>query len=255
MEKIIGIDIGGTEVKGIVWSQGKVLKEFVVPTPKDLKTFGLVLKSLVNTLDSESEIEKIGIGVAGRVNRKTFQIIDSPNLPFLNGYRFSKLIPGRYKIKLENDARCFALAESVLGQGKKYNNFIAITLGTGIGSGLVSQGKLYFGTHDNAGEIGHIPAGSKQTYEQLFQAAKVQKDVMVVGRLLGELLVTVMRTVDVQAAILGGGFTQSHYKTFLPVLRSNLKTWLKRPQLFPEVKISKIKQAGAVGAALLFQKP
>jgi glucokinase len=255
MEKIIGLDIGGSKINAVVLQGIKVVKNQTVPTPHNLKSLEILLKGLVNTLDPKNEVKKIGIGIAGQIDPKGQRVVYSPNLRFVEKCNFSTLFLERVRVKVENDARCFAWANRQLGIGKRIKNFVGLTLGTGIGSGVVLEGKLYRGAYGGAGEVGHMPADGDHTYEELFQRARNKKDFAHMGRLVGNLLASITRVIDIEAVILGGGVTQNHHWQFLPQAVRVMKSQFKFSHAKPKVLVSKINSAGAIGAALLFQKP
>src|SRR6056297_2266728 len=127
-DKIIGIDIGGTKVRGILWNGGKVLKTKEITTPENLVNFKLELNNLIKFL---GETNKIAIGVAGVV--KGSKLIESVNIPYIKNFDFTTLefIPPNWKM-LDNDARCFARAEYSLDSYDNLKNVFYITIGTGI---------------------------------------------------------------------------------------------------------------------------
>ncbi len=156
--KAIGIDIGGSEIKaGIITNKGKILKKIKIETNSIHGKKSLIknLERIIKKLDSK-EIKGIGIGFAGGVDSKKGQIIQSPNIPSMNNVFLVKELKKKFrkKIILENDAALMALAEALIGAGKKYSIVVGLTAGTGIGSGLIINKKIYSGK-DNLTEIGH----------------------------------------------------------------------------------------------------
>ena len=162
MELKIGVDIGGTEIKaGLVDKKGNVIKKVVVLTEADqgknvvieniLKAISLVLKA-----KRFRKNPPIGVGCPGPLDHKKGIIGDSLNLPLKN-VRLLDIIKKRFKTKvaLDNDANCFILGEALYGSGKGCNNLIGLTLGTGVGGGIVINKEIYRGK-GNAAELGHI---------------------------------------------------------------------------------------------------
>jgi glucokinase len=149
---VIGTDIGGTNLRvGIVNNKGKVLKKTKRPVSED------VLNELVEEIEAlreEGPFSAIGLGVAGVVDRGRGIVVRSPNLPQINGVPFVKALQERFSLPvfIENDANAHALGEAWLGAGKKFKSFVLLTLGTGIGGGVVHKGQLL----DIAAELGHI---------------------------------------------------------------------------------------------------
>ncbi|MBN4049229.1 ROK family protein, partial [archaeon AH-315-M20] len=117
-----------------------------------------IIKNIISSIKrvKTGKISGIGIGSPGPMNYKKGIITNPVNLSFRNT-PLRKLIQDKFKIKtyLDNDANCFALAEAVFGQCKKYENVVGITLGTGFGGGFVINKKIYHG-RNNAAELGHV---------------------------------------------------------------------------------------------------
>jgi glucokinase len=173
-----GIDIGGTNTKIVLATeQGKALIGRQVPTPavsdkSSEKIDDLLIRNMKDFLDdpstkkalSESSdsqgIEGIGIGIAGLIDRKYGTVLQSPNIPALNGLRLREKFETAFSLPvvLENDANIYAYGEKWIGAGKEFDNFVMLTLGTGLGGGLIYKGNLYEGPV----EIGHmtiVPSG------------------------------------------------------------------------------------------------
>ncbi len=168
MRVAIGIDIGGTNTKFVLVSEdGKVLRNKQIPTPAvsagdTEKMDDLLIKSLKEFLGTEatSGIVGIGMGVAGLIDRKNGKVIDSPNITSINNLPIRDRLEKEFSMPviLENDANTYAYGEKWVGSGKDYENFVVITLGTGLGGGLIYNGELYEGP----AEIGHmtiVPSG------------------------------------------------------------------------------------------------
>ena len=161
---ILGIDIGGTKcavIKAKADGENiKMLDKRKIPTRLDI-TPEEMIKSLISLedemLDSETA-EKIGISCGGPLNSVTGTIEGPPNLPGWINVKIADILEKHYKApaKLMNDADACAAAEWKFGAGKGTQNMIFLTFGTGLGAGLILNGKLYSGTNGNAGEIGHI---------------------------------------------------------------------------------------------------
>ncbi len=167
---VIGIDIGGTGTKfGIVDRVGNVLFSSEISTKKhtEIETFIDELHdSLIPLIEKAGGIGRIkGIGVgAPNGNYYTGTIEYAPNLPWKGIIPLSKIIQDKFKLPvvLTNDANAAALGEMMYGAAQGMNDFIMITLGTGVGSGIVANGKLIYGHDGFAGELGHtiiIPDG------------------------------------------------------------------------------------------------
>ena len=166
MKKRIGIDVGGTNVKlALVDDKGKILYSNSVPTRAEMGyeyTVNNIKQAIYDLMKetklSTKDIEGIGFGFPGQVDYKSGIVRNAPNIPGWNDVPIAKLIEDEFKIptRVDNDVRCAALGELNYGAGKGCENLVCITIGTGIGSGLIINGKLVRGASNAAGEIGHI---------------------------------------------------------------------------------------------------
>ena len=143
----VGIDIGATNIKFVLLNELKVIKKEKIPTPKNKEKLIKVLKENINNLISDipqSKIKGIGIGVPGPLNKERDFILNPPNLKCLSNCPLSKIIQKDLKIitVMENDVSCFVLAETILGSAKGAEIVAGITLGTGVGGGVIWKGKL-----------------------------------------------------------------------------------------------------------------
>jgi len=168
---LIGVDMGGTNVRmGIVTPEGKVLKKVQYRT--DISKGGLALferlvsnlKDLVQENFKESnQLIGIGIGVAGPIDMKKGLIMEPPNLPGLKGFPLRDFLREKISspIAIENDANAFTLGEGWVGAAKGCKHYCGITLGTGVGGGIVVAGKILHGVEGMAGEVGHMVINPK----------------------------------------------------------------------------------------------
>ncbi len=162
---VIGIDIGGTNtVFGIVDARGQVVASDSIKTLKhsNFDDYIAQLKEGVNRLlranDAENKIQGIGIG-APNANYYTGEIINPPNLPWGNEIPLARKVSEAFNgipVAITNDANAAALGEMTYGAARGMRDFIMITLGTGVGSGIVVNGQLVYGHDGFAGELGHV---------------------------------------------------------------------------------------------------
>lgn len=252
-DSLIGLDIGGSKITGVVFSGKKILKAITVPTPKTLPSFKATVKKLVESLSLSLQVKGVGVGVAGVVDRQKCVLKFSPNLKFLTGLDFREIFSQFKRIKLENDAKCFAVAEHALGQGKAYKNFVGITLGTGIGAGVVINGQLYLGESGNAGEVGHAVLADGVSLESLYQKARDNSDYKKISILAGCLFANLYNSFGIKTFILGGGLAGKQTEKYLAAAVEISKKYILDPEGEVKVLVSEIPNAGAVGAALLFK--
>ena len=162
----IGIDVGGTNVKiALVDSDGKIGYSNTIPTRAEMGYEYTInnMKQAIRDLMTETklsakDIEGIGFGLPGQADFKSGIVRLITNIPGWVEIPLAKMIEDEFHIpiRIDNDVRCAALGELNFGAGKGCENLICITVGTGIGSGLIINGKLVRGASNAAGEIGHI---------------------------------------------------------------------------------------------------
>tara|TARA_R110002051_G_scaffold32126_2_gene72385 strand:- start:6786 stop:7757 length:972 start_codon:yes stop_codon:yes gene_type:complete len=166
---VLGIDIGGSLTKvGLVTREGNILEKTVFktnaqnPFPIFMEKLKLEVGTLLQKWEGEIEILSIGVG-APNANPYTGQIENPPNLKWGKTTSISKIINQTFKlpVSLANDANAAALGEMLFGAAKGMKNFVALTLGTGLGSGIIVNGQLLIGEHGAAGEIGHVNVDTK----------------------------------------------------------------------------------------------
>jgi glucokinase len=147
----IGIDIGGTNMRlGLVSEDGEVVKKIKEPTSDG------IMDDVCRAVDSifSDEIAGIGIGVAGLVDKEKGRVWSSPNLRVVEGIDLVGELANKYAVRviIENDANAAALGEMWTGAGKDFSDFVLLTLGTGIGGGLICGRRLL----NVSAEIGHM---------------------------------------------------------------------------------------------------
>ncbi|HZK39752.1 MAG TPA: ROK family protein, partial [Clostridia bacterium] len=173
MKYSLGLDIGGTKCAVVLGQsvlpqeslEGFIVDKLDFPTQQK-RGWRAVIDEFFSVCDSillrnalkASDITAIGISCGGPLSSAQGVIYSPPNLPDWDGVPIVALFNERYGVPvyLQNDANACALAEWRFGAGKGYSNLIFLTFGTGMGAGLILDGKLYSGTNDMAGEVGHI---------------------------------------------------------------------------------------------------
>jgi len=194
MKSAVCLDIGGTYVKySIITEDGKIFnnqKERTCKTGREglVRQVMNIISRLVE-LSKDYEIKGIGISSGGQVDNKTGKIIyATDNLPGWTGVELGKMVSEHFKMAcfVENDVNAAALGELYYGNGKGYDDFVCLTIGTGIGGALVQNGKLVRGAAGSAGEIGHMiikahgrkcNCGNRGCYEQYASVTALKRDV------------------------------------------------------------------------------
>src|SRR3989338_1214541 len=278
MTQYLGVDVGGTKIHAaLIDASLKTIRKTTTPTePKKGRKH--TIKNIINAI-KEIEAGKprtTGIGMPGYTDSKGKQQI-TPNIPSFTNYPLKKELEKKLgrKIRMENDAHCFMLAESSAGAAKGMKNAIGLTLGTGIGGGAITEGKLLHGKNGGAAHFGHTITekgktleelcggknlekrhyeltGRKMTAQQIFKSkGKKQKEIIKeYYKNLATGITNLINTFNPEAVILGGGISKSiQLKRLQKEIRKRANTPLTK-----ETKILKSRlgsKAGVVGAAIL----
>lgn len=253
MEKTIGLDIGGTKITGIVWDGKEIVRELTIVTPRTLFEFRHNLGKLVNFLRGKDKISRLGVGMAGFVDRKNKKILASPNIRYIQNFSFPINFKeyGFKKIFADNDASCFLRAEMAMGQTKGLKNVVGLIFGTGVGGAFFLDGRHYRGFENLGGEVGRLPFGYNVTWEKEYQKARDKRDFRQLGTITTQALYSLIKILNPEAFVLGGSVAAVEGKKFLPRVRKELGVLLGGQQAVPEIFVSKLTNAGAIGAALL----
>jgi glucokinase len=271
----LGIDIGGTSIVAARFSDNEMLDKKEVPTGAD-RPAGQIMESLYEAiaLVLTPEVVGIGIGMPGFMNVETGEIMQINNIPSFNGYAIKPRVEEKFNLPTfqNNDANCFALGETYYGAGKKYTNLVGVTLGTGLGGGIILNRKIHTGLMGGAGELGCVPfhggisedicsaALFKNKYRttgtELYKKAKAgdQAALAVFDELahnIGELFRIVMYVLAPEAFIVGGSVANSWDLLEKP-LREEVNNFLV-PMISKNVDLVKaeLDNAGLYGAAAL----
>lgn len=290
----LGIDIGGTKIKaGIVDQAGQVLT--VIQEQTNIKDLMGQLFSTIERLSLNENIsfDAIGIGSAGQVNVKDGSILSATaNLPGWAGTKVKQQIEERFHLPaiIDNDANCAAYAEMEIGAAINLENFICITLGTGVGAGIILNKQLYHGSNGGAGEVGHMiylpegrpcNCGKRGCWEQYVSGSALRLDIKeaafadqnlnpeelfklakenhpIAGQILERFItnlavgiVSIQNILDLDSFIVGGGVINSS-PYWWALFLAKLNTITSQP---PNVRIAMLKNdAGMLGAAFLARK-
>ncbi len=290
----IGVDVGGTNIKAaLVDKDGRIKRKIKVKTDA-ARGKSVVLDKIIKCIEAVSfgiekkELVGIGIGVPGIIDRKKGRIIMLPNIPGFENFSLAARIRKKFgmPVLIENDASCVVLAEYLFGAGKGAKNLVCLTLGTGIGGGIIIDGKLYHG-RGNAGEIGHITAepkgircscgnyGCSEEYISTKAFRRLAKKVKLgvtepadieklarngntkalrvyseIGRHLGLLLSDLVKVLDPKLILLGGGIAKSGNLILTPAKKELRKRVYFTP---PKIRLAALGEwGGAIGSASMF---
>ena len=171
---LIGVDLGGTNMRvGMVTSDGRMVHRLILPTRVTLgldKVVERIIKAIQEVINQTivpgNQIKGIGIGSPGTINIQSGIIISSPNFPKWKQVPLKHMIEEKLSIPtfMDNDANAFAFGEKWVGAGKEVKSLVCLTLGTGVGGGIILNGRIWHGADGMAAEIGHmtvLPDGLK----------------------------------------------------------------------------------------------
>ncbi len=276
MEKaILGLDIGGTSIKGGVLVKGHLEDIRAIPTPaQESKEY--ILETIASFIDSYSHYDfvGIGIGIPGLVDSREGIVLGLANIPSFQHVELKKFLTGRFSkpVFVNNDANCFAIGVYKYGVGKPFKNLVGITLGTGVGGGIVINGHLYSGMYSAAGEWCSAPyldhnfeyycsgkffhnvyhSKPKALAKQALTGDPVAMQAFdEFGRHLGELLKMILYSLAPEAIVLGGSIRKT-YPLFKKSLFKTLETFAY-PTVLANLKIliSELDETAIHGAVAL----
>jgi glucokinase len=273
--KTIGIDLGGTNVRAGLVVHGKVQNILSRKLDKTGSASEIIIQlfELTDQLVTEP-VDAIGIGVPGLVNQERGMVFDVLNIPAWKEMPLKHLVEERYQVPVlvNNDANCFALGEYYFGKGLKGGNLVGLTIGTGLGSGIILNGKLYSGKYCGAGEFGMIDYldnfieyyASGQYFgnvykvdgEVVFQRAtggdaEALKMYSEMGTHLGNAIKTILYALEVDQIILGGSVRHA-YPFFADAMWQRIRTFAYKEVIDKlAIEISELENSGILGAAAL----
>ncbi|WP_088009477.1 ROK family protein [Indiicoccus explosivorum] len=290
MVKVAGIDIGGTKIRmAVVDETGNVFHDERIKT--EIPLYPYLEKHVLRLMENHPEVEAIGIGTHGFVDPVNGRIIyATETLPGWTGTEVKKQLEqatGK-RVEVENDANCAVLAEAAFGAAKGKERVVCLTIGTGLGGGILWDGKLLSGgPHGGAAEVGHMllypggvtcTCGRKGCFEQYVSGTALRRRIQEAGldiapdelfikaesdpaarevvegfvKDLAYIISTLQAALDMELVVIGGGVSESA-EHWWHLLSKELDRVLLHPL---EVKIAQHENdAGILGASLLVQGP
>jgi glucokinase len=274
-KKTIGIDLGGTHIRGGLVNEDNLSSIFTqrINPQGSVEEVVEELFALADRLVNRS-VQAIGIGVPGLVDTEHGIVYDVVNIPSWKQVPLGHLLQDRYKlpVHINNDANCFALGEFYFGKGRGYNSMIGLTVGTGLGSGIVLNKKLYEGRNGGAGEFGMIDYLDK--YYEYYASGQFFKNVYhldgeivfkkagegdkaairmyeEMGSHLGNAIKTILYALDIDIIILGGSVRHA-FGYFSKSMWRKIKTFAFQKAIENiRIEISELENSGILGAAVL----
>lgn len=281
-KNIIGIDLGGTNMRVARFDADSMEKQEELKTPTDASAgFLKVLDDIVALVGKlrNDDTASIGIGVPGLVSKG--KLLKAPNIAKSENIDVKKILEEKtgLPVSVGNDANCFALAEARLGSGKGHDIVVGITFGTGVGGGIVIDGKIFEGAHGYAAELGHMllkpgqppyetddkrgeveqflsgtamgkrceEAQSPEDYLHGAVCSFMQPDIY---REVAWLCTNILYFIDPDLIVFGGaaGHTLADH---VDAIEKEMKQWTLSGTPLPKIVAAEIRDAGVIGAALL----
>jgi glucokinase len=274
--KVIGVDLGATNIRG-AWVDQRSLSNIKAKRINSSGTMEEVLSEVFELIDHliDPQIEAIGIGVPSVVDIIQGIVYDVQYIPSWKEVHLKKLMEERYRLPvfLNNDANCFALGELYFGKGKGVDSLIGLAIGTGMGAGIIINGKLYAGPNCGAGEFGMVDYLDKvfeyycsgQFFGNVYQLdgevvfknaqqgdKKAAELFEIMGSHLGNAIKMILYTYDPELIILGGSVRLA-YDYFQRAMWQRIQTFA-----FPKsveklrIEISDLENSGLLGAGALY---
>ena len=277
--EVIGVDIGGTNINAGMVKDGLVLSQLDMPLCKEdseLQTLDRLFGCIDGLISNNTKA--IGVGVPAIVDKSRGIVYDVQNIPAWKEVHLTHILEKRYNIPtyLNNDANCFAMGEKLYGKGKGHQNFIGLSIGTGLGMGIIINNEIYNGVLSGAGEIGMIDymdgileqytsssfftknygLSAKDANDQAKQGDVVALAIFSeFGTHLGHAINTILYFFAPEAIILGGSISKA-YPFFKESMKQKISLFAYQEQLKNlKIETSDIVESAILGAAsLCFQK-
>jgi glucokinase len=275
-DNIIGIDLGGTHVRAGIVSEEELTNvvSMRIPSSGTVEEVLQVIFNLVNPLVNQN-VKAIGIGVPSVVDIDKGIVYDVQNIPSWKEVALKEIMEKRYghPVFINNDANCFALGEKYFGKGKNFRSMIGLTIGTGLGAGIIINDKLYAGVNCGAGEFGMVEYldqyfeyyASGQFFENCYQTngevvfKKAQDGDPLslvifeeLGTHLGNAIRMILYTYCPEVIIIGGSISGA-YSFFEKTMWERIRLYVYSNTLKQfHLEISELENCGVLGAAALY---
>ena len=273
---VVGVDLGGTNVRAGLVVDGRLAGVRSVPI-RGQGTEGEVLEDLFSAVDATigPGVAGIGAGVPSIIDLKTGTVYDVQNIPSWKKVPLKAILEERYRLPVyvNNDANCFAAGEKHFGRLGPYDNAVGLIVGTGLGAGIIANGRLYSGINCGAGEFGMLPYldrnfeayASGQFFRRIHGTsgreaaeragrgdAKALEIFAEFGRHLGEAVKAICYAVDPEVIVLGGSVSKSygHFEAALWRAFQSYAYSLAKERL--KIEVSETENIAILGAAALY---
>ncbi|HEY9166530.1 MAG TPA: ROK family protein [Candidatus Kryptonia bacterium] len=273
---ILGVDLGGTNVRiGLIENDSLARLEAIPITRSD--NADDVVKDISNLIERfpMNIVSGIGVGVPSVVDVKKGIVYDVQNIPSWKEVHLKEILQKKFRVPVyvNNDANCFAVGEKYFGKAKHYENIVGLIIGTGMGAGLVINGKLYAGKNCGAGEFGTIAYREKNyeyycsgqffineyhaTGEELARKAatgdiEAKNIYSKFGMNLGQAIKLIMYAVDPEIIVLGGSVSKS-FPLFKNEMFESISDFAySRSIQNIKIEVSEVENVAILGAAALY---
>ncbi len=269
---VIGVDLGGTKLAIVRFDAESFEPQEMTTVPTEAsRGFPAVFETMIELIERlrKTDTVAVGVGVPGLVHQPDGHLLNAPNLPDAIDVPLRQMLEERLKlpIALENDARSFTLAEALVGAGKGHRVVIGVTLGTGVGGGIVLDGQILHGENGYAGEIGHMllqpgqapfPAeGRFGEVEQFLsgtglkkRGASAEEPPATLAKEAAWLCLNLTYLLNPSVIVFGGGVAKAVTERIADV-EKELKNLVLPNIPLPALVPAQVKDAGALGVALL----
>ncbi len=274
-QAVIGVDLGGTNVRAGLVVDGTILQEATRRISSDANE-EVVLEEIAVTIQDvvTEQTTGIGIGVPSVVDVETGVVYNVENIPSWQEVHLKRFLEHRFSVSayVNNDVNCFVLGEHSFGQGRNHDNIVGLALGTGLGGGIIIDNKLYAGASCGAGEFGMVPYRdhilehycSGEFFQKVHQsdgatvlcrAQDGDQSALAIldefGEHLGNAIILVLHTVDPELIILGGSVSNA-FEYFETAMHRQLQTFAF-PRTLESLQIvrSTLPNVAVLGAASL----
>ena len=275
-ENIIGIDLGATNIRAGLVNNG-VLSLLESKKINSLGTVDDVLRDFYTLIESKltHNIQAIGIGVPSVVDVENGIVYDVQYIPSWKEVHLKSILEERFKIPvyINNDANCFALGELYFGKGIGHKNMLGLSIGTGLGAGLILNNSLITGPNCGVGEFGMVEYldhcyeyyASGQFFKNVYnvdgewvfeQAKKGDKQILeyyqIFGFHVGKVIKLILYTLDIPLIILGGSVSKA-YSFFEQTMWQEIRNFAYPKSLINfKIEVSNLNNASVLGAASLY---
>lgn len=276
LKTVIGIDFGCTNIRVGRIEGDKVLESVKISTPKDATHYLDTVEIIIEAIKSvwTDEVCGIGIGVPSVVDRVEGVVYNVMNIPHWDKVPLKQILNSYFHIPVyvDNDANCFALGERIFGEGQHYQNFVGLTIGTGLGGGIIQRGKLLEDANCGSGEFGMLPYkdnileyycsgsyfmnvwgvdGQEMYTRALNKDPEALEAYKKLGIYIADAIKMVVLTIDPEMIVFGGSVADTH-KLFEESMHEHLKNFAYQNSIKKlKILFSSIDNPGLLGAASL----